>query len=238
MSSIIDTVVAMGIIVVAVAFIISLVLNFFLNISALSISSELTTLGLTISNTILGSKGVPSNWENYNFTPTIIGLQMDLNRIPIVIGETNGSSQNNLTVNVTIQFDSGCQNKTWETSVRIFDSNNSERPFSFYNKTTCNSRFLNRSDVVFNVTLVPNDIQTFFLYFSADDDINQTAYPTISFPPVIANVSRNVSAIVYPTETFKSISPGKLRALRRLPYRDVLQIIGLGSDFKLEVTER
>lgn len=234
MSSIVDVAVATGITVVFIAIIINLILNFFLNINSISQSNELTTVGLAVSNMLLGGKGLPSDWELRNDTPIIVGLTNDLNRVIILVGETNGSSQNNVTVNVTVQFDFHCTNKTWETSVRLFDENKTERQFNFYNKTVCNTQYLNKSDIVFNVTLTPNDLQNFFLYYSNDREINSTFYPTIAFP---SNM-RNISVTVFPTETFAAISVSKLRALRQLTYSDILQTLGLDSHFKIEVAEK
>lgn len=211
-----------------------MVLNFFLNINSISQSSELVTVGLAVSNVLLGGKGLPSDWELRNETPLIVGLTNDLHRTIIVVGETNGSSQNNVTVNVTIQFDLHCTNRTWETSVRIFDENNTERSFNFYNKTTCNTQYLNKSDIVFNVTLTPNDLQNFFLYYSNDMGINSTFYPTIKFPSSV----QNISTTVFPTETFAAISVSKLRSLRQLAYSEILQTLGLNAQFKIEVAER
>jgi hypothetical protein len=234
MPSLLDTVVAIGIVIVFIAALVSLILNFFLNINSVSLSSELTTIGFAVANTLLGSKGVPANWELANTTPTLVGLSNDLNRIAITVAETNGSTVSNITVNVSVTFDTNCLNRSWETTLRILDENATERPYALYNKSLCTSRYINTSDIVFNVSLSPSGTANFLLYFSGDREINETAYPSIAFPAAVSNVTTKV----YPVETLTSISVSKLRALRGLSYDTVRQIMGLRSDFKIEVAER
>lgn len=232
MSSLIDLVVATGMFFVFVALIISFVLAYYSNFLGVLQDSELRTTGANVQNIFFGGKGVPQDWETRNTTPARIGLINDLFRKAVVLTTTNTTDLNNVTLNLTVNFDAPCQNTTRENTIRIYNETNGEHPYTLYNKSFCVANtFLRSADVAINVTIPALTSKTFFVYFSPESGINLTNYGTVAFP---ANVT-NYTAIVYPAEKLSMVSPSKLRALRNLTYTQVAETLGSNTRFEVEV---
>lgn len=235
MASAIDLAISAGLFIVFVAFLISLVVGYYQSFVGISVDAELRTVGLNIFNSLFGGRGSPTNWEDSVGVPFRIGLVGDLYKMPIVIYDTSGAVAHNISVNFTINFDSNCLNKTWDTSIRIYNESNIEHIFSFYNTSYCRSgsRFVNYTDIVMNLSLPANGKKTFYIFFSPERRINETNFTTIAFP----STSPNVRVINYPAELLKSLSFSKLDAFRNLSYDDVLQTFGKQYKFNIEISE-
>jgi hypothetical protein len=227
----IDFAVAVGTFIAFLSVLIIYLTSYMSSFIGLTSTSELRTVAYDYFNGLFTGKGVPTNWEQYTFAPVKIGLTADLYRIPLVVTETNGTLRNNITINVSVSFDSSCQNKTWNNTVRIYDINNYQLTGTLYNQSFCISQYLNSSDVVFNLTLNPSETKKFFIYFSPDKQIQPENY-TIEFP---VNAS-NYTAVAYPEERFDAISVSKMKALRNLIYADVARTLGLAYKFNVEVS--
>lgn len=231
MSSLIDLVVATGLFFVAIVAILSLVLAFYSNFLSVLQDSELRTSTINANNIFFGGKGVPEDWETRNTTPARIGLVNDLFKMPFVISTRNGTALSNATLNFTANFDPGCLNRTRESTIRIFNESNHEHAYTLYNKTFCvANNFLRSADIAINVSVPALTGKTFFVYFSPESGVNGTSY-TIAFP----NNVTNYTAIGYPVETLRAVSPSKLRALRNLSYGQVAETLGSSTRFQLEV---
>lgn len=233
MSSMIDFVIATGIFFVSVALVISFVLSYYSNFLGVLQESELRSSAMTAYSVFFSGKGVPENWETSNRAPLKIGLVNDLFRIPVILSTTNETNLNNATLNFTINFDSSCLNKTRESTIKIYNETNSNYPFTIYNRSFCQPNdFLKSADFAVNVTLPALRAKTFYVYFSPEPNINSTSSTyTIAFPQ---NAS-NYTAIVYPADKMKMISPSKVRALRNLSYSEIVDTLGGSTTFELEV---
>lgn len=230
MASQIDFAVAAGLFIVFTATIIIIVLNYLINYFNIANVADLRTSAYDFFNSVFSGPGIPANWENSSYLPVQIGLVTNLYEAPIVVNETNGTTRTDLTINVTYNFDSNCLNKAWNTTVRLYDSNNNLVPLSLYNKTYCaSSQYLNKSDLVFNVSLSPSSSKTFFLFYSAQQKILPN-YASYSFPN-----SKNYTAMAYPEMTMKIVSVDKLLALKNLTYDQLAQILSTKFRFYFEV---
>jgi hypothetical protein len=235
MTSMIDFVIATGIFFVSVAVVISFVLGYYSNFLGTLQESELRSSAIATNNLLFGGKGVPENWETTNTTPSSIGLMNDLFRTPVVLTTTNASNFNNATLNFTVTFDPSCANRTREGTIRVYNETNHEHAYGLYNKTYCaGNEFLRSSDVAVNVTIPALTSKIFFVYSSPETNVNGTNQLSVPFP---ANQT-NYSAVVYPPENLKMVSPAKMRALRNLSYAQVAEILGGGVAFELEVDEQ
>lgn len=236
MASLVDLTVATGLFFVFVVVILVAVIGHYTNFLGVLDNSELRMSAASVKNVLLGGKGVPADWETRGTTPLRLGLAGDLHRIPVVVTTGNETDMNNATMNFTVNFDPLCANTTRESTVRIFNQTNDEHPYTLYNKTWCTTNvFLKKADVSVNVTVPANVPKTLFVYFSPEANINLTNYGTVAFP-ILTN-GTNYTAKAYPRETFRSLSPSKLRALRSLPFDQVVETLGTGTRFEVEVDE-
>ncbi len=236
MSSTIDFAIAAGLFLVSITFLISLVVSYYQSFTGMSLDAELRTVGFNVFNSLFSSKGLPENWEDsQGSVPFRTGLVTDLYKMPIVIQDLSGSVANNITVNFTASFDNNCLNKTWDTSIRIYNESNIEHMFSFYNMSYCRSgsQYVNKTDIVFNVSLPASGKKTFYIFYSGNKNINATNFTSISFP----STAPNVQLTKYPAELTNSVSSSKLTALRNLTYDDLLQTFGSQYIFNLELTD-
>lgn len=229
MASQIDLAAAAGLFLTFFAVLMLYLVNYLGNYFNLDTISSLRTVAFTFFNNLFGSKGLPENWEMYVRTPVKIGLITDLYRVPILISETNGTARTNYPINVSMVFDSGCENKTWETTVRIYDENNVEIPNQLFNQVFCSDRFVKQADVVFNLNIDAGASKKYFVYFSPQKQIASAEY-SFTFPTAL-----NYTVKTYPEEKLTVISVDKLKALRNLSYDQVILTTGSGYKFYVEV---
>jgi hypothetical protein len=227
----VDFAVAVGTFFAFISVLIIYLTSYMSSYIGLTSTSELRTVAYDYFNGLFTGKGIPSNWEQYTFTPVKVGLTNDLYRIPIVVTETNGTFRNNITINVSVSFDPSCQNKTWNSSVRIYNESNYQFTSTLYNQSFCVSQYLNSSDIAFNLSLGPREAKKFFIYYSPDQQIISSNY-TIEFP---VNAT-NYTAVVYPEEKFTAISVSKMKSLRNRTYYEVARTLGLIYQFNVEVS--
>jgi hypothetical protein len=128
---------------------------------------------------------VPEDWDlNYSISPVKVGLMEYLYMIPILVQEDMGSDRTNEPVTIRITFDESCQNKTWNTTVRLYDEDGRELNIELSDVTFCVSRFLNQANVIWEVNISANQTKTYYLYYSPDESVTDPAYL-----PLIYNTS-------------------------------------------------
>jgi hypothetical protein len=201
--------------------------NSFTNYTGIQTTSEMRTVAFDVHNALFGGKGLPTNWEDNNYPPRVLGLTTDLYRMPIFLTETNNTARLNESINVSINFDLDCTKRAWNNTVRVYDSSNVLIPVTLYNQTFCSGQFLKTADIVFNTTLNGLQSKTFFVYFSDDKNVTGSTF-SLSF-----NGTLNVTSKSFPEIKVPAISTAKLRALRNLNYDDVIQV--LGGSYKIYV---
>jgi len=231
MSSKIDFAIAVGLFFMILAFLLKLVFNQVSTTLSLSYTSDLQTKAYDFFNAL--QSGIPSNWEEFNRPPVRIGIISDIYRIPIVVMEKNSTDRNNVTINLTVDLDNNCINRAWNNTVRVYDQNATEITSSLFNQTFCTSGYLNKTDLVLNLSLNANQNRTFFIYFSPDKNISAPSY-SLSFP----DDAINYSILIFPEDKLSAVSVQKLLALRKLNYDDVIQTFFTGYKFNLEIVEK
>jgi hypothetical protein len=231
MASQIDFAIAAGLFLTFLAVLISYLVNYTSNYFNLNTISDLRTVAFSFFNTLFDSKGLPEDWENHSYTPVEIGLITDLYRVPLVINETNGTARTNYTINVSISFDADCLNKTWNSTVRVYDENNTEVPNQLFNQIFCSDYFLKEADLVFNLTIDAFSSKKYFVYFSPQKSIVPLNY-YFTFP-----AAENYTVTIYPEERLATVSVDKLKGLRNLSYDEVVRTLGTGYKFYVEVGE-
>jgi len=229
MASQIDFAFGVSLFIIFTALLMSYLIAYITNIAGSLSSSTMRTAAYDIYRAMFSGKGLPSNWENYPYTPVRIGFVTDLYRMPIVVTETNATARSNITVNVSIAYDLNCESRAWNSTVRLYDENNSMITASLFNQSFCSDQYLNTADLAFNLTLSASQNKTFFVYFSSDKEVQPPNY-TIMF-----SSTPNYTGIVYPEEKFSSLSITKLGAIRNKTYEDVVQTLGGEYDFNLEI---
>jgi len=231
MSSQIDFAIAVGMFIVFIAVVIIYITNIIGSYQTLFINSELRTVSEDLFNTFFSGKGVPSDWEDYNMSPVKIGLVTHLYRLPLVVYEGNGTVRNNVSINVSVTFDSTCGKTAWNNTVRVYDSSNALIPLQLYNQTFCSSQFLTSADVVFNATIPANQQKNFFVYYSDDKNITGSNY-TLDFTG-----AHNLTVLKYPTERLNVISVAKMKAMKGLTYSEMIQSVGSQYGFNIEISQ-
>ena len=231
MSSQIDFAIAVGMFIVFIAVVIIYITNIIGSYQTLFINSELRTVSEDLFNTFFSGKGVPSDWEDYNVSPVKIGLVTHLYRLPLIIYEGNGTVRNNVSINVSVTFDSTCGKTAWNNTVRVYDSSNALIPLQLYNQTLCSSQFLTSADVVFNATIPENQHKTFFVYYSDDKNITGSDY-ALDFTG-----AHNLTVLKYPTERLNVISVAKMKAMKGLTYSEMIQSVGSQYGFNIEISQ-
>jgi len=229
MASQIDFVIGAGLFILFTATIIILLLNYLNNYFSTSSIIDLRTLAYDAFYSIFSAPGIPSNWENSSYAPVKLGLTTNLYQVPFMVTETNGTARNNILINATFNFDSACQNKAWNTTVRIYDNSNNPVPLTLFNQTYCSGQYLRTADAVFNVTLSPNSQSRFLMYYSPQQKILPN-FASYSYPS-----TTNYTVTIYPEITLQTISVDKLLALRNLNYEQVVQSLSGSSKFYIEV---
>lgn len=229
MASQIDFVIATGIFILFTATLVYLMLNYLTNYFNISTIADLRTIAYDTFYAIFSGPGIPSNWENNSYPPVKIGLITNLYEVPFVVNDTGGTTRTNLTIAVTFNFDSACQNKAWNNTIRIYDSSDNLVPLNLYNTTFCASQYVQKADAVFNLTLQANSQAKFYLYYSPQRTIlpNSAGFGYTN--------TTNYTVTVYPELTLQAVSVDKLLALRNLTYGQISQIISPNFKYYLEV---
>ncbi len=229
MASQIDFAVALGLFITFIAVLVIYVINYVTGFNSLVTTSELRTVAYDFFNSLFGSKGLPANWENISTEPVKFGFSGDVYRTPILVTDRSGSTRN-LTVNASITFDFNCKQVAWNDSVRVYNDTK-ELAFQLYNQTFCNTRFLNTSDVAFNLTSAANQSQIVYVYYSGDTKVLNTTY-NISF-----SNSTNVEIVVFPQEILPSAVVSKVNAFRNKTFGDVIKTLAADYKFNIKISK-
>jgi len=230
MSSQIDFVISAGMFVIFMAVLLIFMSNSFISYTAVQTSSEMRTVAFDTHTSLFSGKGLPTNWEDNNFPPLVVGLRTDLYRIPIILTEANNTARKNESINVSVIFDLNCAKIGWNNTVRVYDDNNVLIPVTLYNQSFCSAQYLNKSDIVFNVTLSALESKNFFVYFSDDKNVTGSSY-TLPF-----NGTLNVTSKLLPAIKVPVVSTAKLRALRNYSYENFVQSLGGSYNAYVEVS--
>jgi len=225
----VDFAIAVGLFITFMVILLLYLTGYMSSYTGIVSTSELRTIAYNIFNTLFGGKGVPKNWNEYNYTPVVIGLLTDLYRIPVIVSETNGTDRGNATINATISFDFNCENKAWNSTVRVLEGEE-EVPSQLYNQSFCTSRYLSSSDVVFNSSFLANQKKVFFVYFSGEKTIAAANYSLVFSNP------SNFSVQIFPEEKFSAVSVSKLLTLRNLTYEEIVRVLGTEYGFNVEIS--
>jgi hypothetical protein len=181
----IDFAVAVSFFIFFFAAVIMFTTSYFSSFSGLTKTSELKPVTEGLFNILFNRKGVPEDWDlNYSISPVKVGLMEDLYMIPILVQEDMGSDRTDEPVTIRITFDESCQNKTWNTTVRLYDEDGRELNIELSNATFCVSRFLSQANVTWEVNISANQTKTYYLYYSPDESVTDPAYL-----PLIYNTS-------------------------------------------------
>lgn len=226
----VDFAVAVGLFLIFIAVLLIYLTSYFSSYTGLMSTSELRAIANNIFNALFGSKGIPEDWKGYR-TPVKIGLITDLYRIPVIVTETNSTDRGYITINISLSFDIYCENKTWNSTVRVYNESNDEIPSQLYNQSFCSESYLNSSDIVFNSSFSANQNKTFFVYFSGERTIAAANY-SIPF-----SIPSNFTVKVYPEQELSAISVSRLNVLRNLTYEEVVRTVGTEYEFNIEISE-
>jgi hypothetical protein len=229
--SYVDFVVASSIFLIFIILLFNQVLNYISNYRNIAETSELREMASILFNTFFTDKGLPSNWEEQNSAPAKIGLMNYLYVIVINVSDVSGNPRENIAINGSVDFDASCSRNVLNNTLRLYNSSNSQIPFQLYNQSFCEDGKLKRGEIVFNLTLLPNESKFFFLYFSSEKDVAPPNY-FLDFPVNETNYTFQV----FPIQELQAISISKLKGLRNLSYEELLQTIPKGYNFRVEIS--
>lgn len=228
----VDFAIAAGTFLIFIAIIFSYMVNYLSNYQNMASASELRGAVFDIFNTFFTGVGIPGNWYEQSFTPVKVGLMSSLYRVVTNVTETSGANRDNIAVNGTVDFDSGCSRNVLSRTVRLYDSSNSQIPFQLYNQTFCSGGYIRSGEIVFNISLTADQTKFFYIYFSSEKSVAPASY-SVDFP--INETGYSFQA--YPAEDLQMISIDRLQALRLLNYTDVIQTLMEGYKFHLEISK-
>lgn len=231
MASTLDFAVAVGLFFTFIAVLIVLLLNFLVNYTSLTSTSELRTVAYNFYLSLFLDRGIPRNWTESGNLPLKIGLVTDFYRVPVIVAENSSTNRGNVTLNLTIPFDANCENRAWNDTVRIVNASNLEIPSRLFNQTFCRQQFLQKADIVFSNSFNSGESKNFSIYFSLDKNITAPNY-TLPFPTFV-----NFSFTIYPEEKLTVVSAEKLIGLRRLNESDVLNTLGKDYYFNIRISD-
>ena len=165
------------------AAVIMFVTNYFSSYSSLTKTAELTPVTESLFSVLFKSKGVPENWNvNYSISPVKVGLMEDLYMIPIIVEEDIGSGRTNEPVTIRVEFDENCQNKSWNTTLRLYDEDMDEVNLKISDITFCGStQFLNVSNITWKINISANQMKKYYLYYSSNENVTDPSYTTITY---------------------------------------------------------
>jgi hypothetical protein len=157
--------------------------NYFSRYSGLTKTPELRPVAESLFNVLLKKKGIPENWNlNYSISPVKLGLMQDVYMVPITVKEDMGSSRTNEPITARITFDENCQNKSWNTSVRLYDENDNQVNIEISNTTFCgNNQYLNVSNVTWDVNISASQTKKYYLYYSPDQNVTDPNYIALDY---------------------------------------------------------
>ena len=168
MPSQIDFAIAAGIFIVFLVILISYLLNYLGNYSSVLTSSELRTTAYNIFNILFGTKGVPENWEEKNYTPVQVGLVTDLIKVPIVVKEIYEKNFTNFLVSVeNLKLDT----HLWNSTVRVYDEDGNEVKYDFDEIYYDSFGFVKELSISFLTNLTAYQEKKFYIYGSRDKAI-------------------------------------------------------------------
>ncbi len=155
--------------------------NYFSNLSGLTKISEFRTVSKNLFEIFFEGKGVPEDWDENLIIPVQLGLVDDLYAVPILVEETSNSSRVNEPFSLHVTFDENCQNKTWNTTIRMYDENNNELNIRISNVTFCIEQFLKEGDIAWEINVSANKTKNYYLYYSSDKNIASPNYPPLIY---------------------------------------------------------
>lgn len=230
MASQIDFAIAVGLFFAFISVLIIYMLNYLINYSSISTTSELRTVAHNIYTTLFADKGIPKNWTEGTNTPLKVGLVTDMYRVPVLVNENSSADRGNVTLNLSLSFDGACNKNIWNNTVRVIGASDNDVPVKLYNQTFCSQQLLRTADIVFNDTFSAGQTRNYSIYFSQDKNITGPNYTT-PFPSPV-----NFNFVIYPEEKLKVVSAERLLALRRLNYTDVLNTLSKEYYFNLRIS--
>jgi len=178
----IDFAIAVSFFIFFFAAVIMFTTNYFSRYSGLTKTSELRPVAESLFNVLLKRKGVPEDWGlNYSISPVKVGLMEDLYMVPIIVKENMGSNRIDEPVNLGVKFDENCQNKSWNTTVRLYDEDDNEVKIEISNTNFCTGQFLNASNITWEVNISANQIQRYYLYYSPDENVTDPGYTSLAY---------------------------------------------------------
>ena len=124
-------------------------------------------------------------------------------------------------VNVPVVFDSNCEKKAFNNTVRVVDNSSNEVNFTFSNTVFCdNIGYIKYSDVRISLTLNGNEEKTLYIIYSPETLISPKdvyySYPT--------NITSSVSYKIYPEEELKTLSISKLMNATNMTYEEIKKL--------------
>jgi hypothetical protein len=128
----------------------------------------------------ISSKGWPEKWEEQNIIPAQLGLSIDLYSVKVSVKEESGYSRINEPVSVFLEFDSFCENKSWNNTLRVYDESFNEIPSFISYATFCNSQYLKEASITFFVNISANQEKVFQIFYSNDNTIIAPNYTRLN----------------------------------------------------------
>lgn len=90
---------------------------------------------------------------------------VDLNRVPLILEERNGTARNGGVASASVEFDYDCDKRiSWNNTVRVYDQNFAELPSRISYQELCSSQWLNTSYVTFLVNMTASERKRVYVY--------------------------------------------------------------------------
>lgn len=148
-------IVSVGIFILFISFILVASVNYFTRVPESATILELRDKTKNFFDVFFGSGGIVTNER----------VTVDLNRIPLVLEERNGTARNLEVVSANVEFDFDCDKKaSWNDTIRVYDQNFVELPSRISYQEFCSSQWLNTSYVTFIVNMTASESKKVYVY--------------------------------------------------------------------------
>jgi len=148
-------VVSVGIFILFISFILVASVNYFTRAPESATILELRDKTKNLFDIFFGSGGVATSER----------VTVDLNRIPLVLEERNGTARTSEVVSAGVEFDYDCDKiASWNDTVRVYDQNFVELPSRISYQEFCSSQWLNTSYITFLVNMTASERKRVYAY--------------------------------------------------------------------------
>lgn len=177
--SYVDMAVGFGIFILFLAFILVQTINYFSSVPVVARISEFRDKATDFFESAFKSE-LTTEWDLAGM-PAELELKLNMYEVIVTVKEPGDSARTNESVTVNVTFDEDCENKTWNSTVRVYDENGNEVTSWLSNVASCSGQYLKYADVIWKVNISANQTKKFSVYYSDDSGVSDPSYTSLVY---------------------------------------------------------